>query len=405
MALNGILNTAGDTSITPGERTYLRNALKWRGVFANATSYDYGDTVQGSDNNGYVCLLPCSGSAYNPVGGVSSAGYWKGLSSSGSAGGNYLGVWSSATTYGSGDVVIGSNGACYVGVTTSTNQNPLTNVASGAVGTYWARMSAANVVTTYSGATQYGVGDQVFANSLSGVSSIYQALQPSLGLAPNTNPASWLAVTDNATTALNWLGVWNSATTYGLNEVVTSLGVAWVSQNSANLNNAPSYTSFTYWTPFAGLPSITQIHTKTANGAATFQIPTVYTPGTVVTLLTLPIGTASSAVLNGSFTLNGLLGASSASAGNTGTLYISDVTNAVPSGIALVNEPYTINISAAGVSPNSVVDITVPYRFSTTPANLYLTFVSAGSTSGGNSTAQSYTYENVIMPAQLITDP
>ena len=406
MALNGILNTAGDTSITPGERTYLRNALKWRGVFANTVSYDYGDTVQGSDNNGYVCLLPCSGSAYNPVGGVSSSGYWKGLSSNGASGGNYLGAWSSSVSYGSGDVVIGSNNACYIGVTNSTNQNPVTNVTSGAVGSYWARMSAANVVTTYSGSVQYGVGDQVFANSLSGVSTIWQCISPALGLAPNTNPSSWTQVTDNATTALNWLGVWDSAKTYGLNEVVTSLGVAWVSQNATNLNNAPSYTSFTYWTPFAGSPSIVQLHTKTANGAGSFQIPTVYTVSSYVTVLTLPTAGASSAVLNGTLTLNGLLGASSTSSGNTVTFYVSDTTNAVPSGASLLNEPYVgFPISIAATSPVTPIDLTIPYRFSSTPANIYLVFVSAGVTTGGNSAQQTYTYTNAITPAQLITDP
>jgi len=406
MALNGILNTAGDTSITPGERTYLRNALKWRGVFATYISYDYGDTVQGSDNNGYVCLLPCSGSAYNPVGGVSSAGYWKGLSSSGSAGGNYLGAWSSSVTYGSGDVVIGSNNACYVGVTTNTNQNPLLSVTSGAVGTYWSRMSGANVVTTYSGAVQYGVGDQVFANSLSGVSTIWQCIAPALGLAPNTNPSSWTQVTDNATTALNWLGVYDSAKTYGLNEVVTYLGYAWVSQNSTNLNNTPSFTSFTYWTPFSGTPSITQIRTKTANGGGSFQIPSVYTAGSYVTVLTLPTAGASSAVLNGVLTLNGLLGASSSAGGNTGTLYVSDTNNAVPSVASLINEPYVgFAISASGTSPVSPIDLTIPYRFSSTPANIYLVFVSAGATSGGSSVTQTYTYVNTITPAQLITDP
>ena len=111
-------------------------------------------------------------------------------------------------------------------------------------------------------------------------------------------------------------------------------------------------------------------------------------------------------MLNGVLTLNGLLGASSSAGGNTGTLYVSDTNNAVPSVASLINEPYVgFAISASGTSPVSPIDLTIPYRFSSTPANIYLVFVSAGATSGGSSVTQTYTYVNTITPAQLITDP
>jgi hypothetical protein len=387
------------------QQELIPTMANWRGGWDANTAYFYGDIVQGTDNNGYACMVPNTGN--DPVGGALPTP-WVALASSGASGGmNFTTVWSGSTSYIAEDVVLGANGATYIALSNNSNVNPVVDVSGampGVSGSKWSRLSGANVITSWSGSSQYGVGDMVQATLPNAQVALFQSLVPNSNSQPAVGNSNWLPVSDEPGSAMSYIGTWSNSVAYDKQDVVDLSGFAFVSRVNNNSNVAPSLSGTNAnWVALSGSNSIPEIHFKTSQPNNNYCAPNGIASNTWSNILTFP-NTAQSGE-TGTFVLNSHFGIGGSNQG-TWTLQVSDVSGAVPSGNAFFSTPASGSNAYGGLTPLSG---TMNYSFSSAPATLFVN-VSFGNDNGGatytpGATATGYSYTNTITPTLFIADP
>jgi len=330
---------------------------------------------------------------------------------------NYMGAWAAGTAYAAESVVLGSNGSQYLALIASTGVDPVTSIASGQSSANWVRLAADSLINpTFSAATQYGVGDLFIANNTDSVPTLWQCIAPTINTQPVPGNPAFRIIADAVGASMNYLGAWSGAdaavSTYNINDVVSYLGVAWVSLTNTNFNNAPAFPSTVHWQPLAGPGSTPQVRYRSQpQVVGGFSLPAIAVGG-FGTVLTLP-NTAQAGEF-GTFTLN--FTGITATAGAVGipgmNFFISDVQNAAASAALVIDTKQYFSWGlAAGVSSlfnAGPFTINLSYAFTNAPATLYL---NCGITGGGDSVVYAagqttgYSYINESYPAQLIADP
>jgi len=330
---------------------------------------------------------------------------------------NYMGVWAAGTAYAAESVVLGSNGSQYLALVASTGVDPVTSIASGQSSVSWVRLAADSLVApNYSATTQYGVGDLLISNSIDSVPTLWQCIAPTINTVPVPGNPAFRRIADAVGASMNYLGPWSGAdaavSTYDLNDVVSYLGVAWVSLTNTNFNNAPAFPQTTHWAPLAGPGSVPQVRYRNQSQVVGgFSLPAIAVGG-FGTVLTLP-NTAQAGEF-GTFTLN--FTGITATAGAVGIpgmrFFISDVLNGAASAALVFDTKQFIAWGlAAGVSSlfnAGPFTIILSYAFTNAPATLYLNCdITGGGDTVAYAAAQStgYSYINESYPAQLIADP
>ena len=132
----------------------------------------------------------------------------------------WAGDYNPATQYEMNDVVrYGGNVYVYINVVAAIGNAP-TNT------TYWALMvEGINFVGTWSGATQYYIGDTVAYGS-----TVYVALSDNINKQPDLFPAIWSTLAQG----IQYEGAYNPATTYQPNDVVTYGPSAYIAKQTTN---------------------------------------------------------------------------------------------------------------------------------------------------------------------------
>ena len=105
-------------------------------------------------------------------------------------------------------------------------------------------MSGPSFKGVYAGGTTYATGDSVSYNG-----SSYVALQETTGNLP-TDTTYWQVLANKGATGaagsgVEWMGAWDSGTTYIINDAVSYLGSSYISKQNSNTNNLP--TDISYW--------------------------------------------------------------------------------------------------------------------------------------------------------------
>lgn len=168
----------------------------------------------------------------------------------------YKGTWAAGTTYAAADVVT-LNGSTYVATAASTGQDPSATPGSwslwaakgdpGAAGTNGTNGTNGTSFTyrgTWSSATTYVVNDVVTSSG-----SSYIATAVNTNLTPASNPGSWSVLaaqgsTGTSGTSFTYKGTWSSATTYTARDVVTYNGSSYVAIASGSNKTPDTQTSF-----------------------------------------------------------------------------------------------------------------------------------------------------------------
>jgi hypothetical protein len=325
----------------------------------------------------------------------------------GATGIDWLGPWSSPTSYVIGDVVE-EGGSSYIAVEDNTNDNPTVNTnnawqllaAGGATGDTGATGSTGATgatgatgitwLNTWSSTTSYLVGDVVEQDGASWI-----AVAPSENVDPPTDASVWnlLAAagatgatggtgasgTTGATgasgatgpTGLTWLGSWVGSTMYLIGDAVEDNGSSWVAL-ADNTNDQPS----------AGSPNWSLLAASGATGSTGATGPTGATGGTGSTGLSGTTGATGPTGSNGEAGTNGATGTTGAT-GPTGNDGLAGSTGATgPTGSTVTS----VTNSGAGTIPTDTLaflSVTAPVTIAGTSE---IVLVSSSIAIGNNGT-------------------
>jgi len=146
----------------------------------------------------------------------------------------FQGIWSSATTYSTGDAVF-SSGSSYISLTSGNlNNDPIS-------GAPWALLAQQGSTGDTGAAGPTGSTGPTGLQGTQGVAGPAGSAGPQgvIGLTGATGVAGPTGSTGPAGPPLAFQGVWSSATTYSTGDAVFSSGSSYVSLTGGNLNNDP----------------------------------------------------------------------------------------------------------------------------------------------------------------------
>lgn len=225
-------------------------SIVWKGAYSPSAFYDFLDAVS-YNGSSYICKWLVGSHGNLPT----DTGYWdlmasKGADGSSSSGSSFSwkGQFSPSDTYAVSDAV-SYEGTSYIAIAASTNKIPSSTTG------YWEVLalkgSSFNWIGEYSSLTTYSKQDVV---SYNGSSYIYIASTSSSGNVP-TDTSYWGLLAQKGTNGTNgangaagtsiiWRGAYSPSTAYSANDVVSYNGSSYICTNSTT-NNAP--TNAAYW--------------------------------------------------------------------------------------------------------------------------------------------------------------
>jgi hypothetical protein len=172
---NQNLNEEPDTSAAFWQAT---GQVQFFGAFDISTTYGIGAIV---DEGGILYISIQAGNVGNTP---PNATWWTPLGSA-----SFAGTWSSATSYTTGQTVIGSNGSLYVALQDSTNENPVSTTG------YWQLLSGSvTLFGNWNNSTAYPIGAEVFYGN-----SVWIATTSNTNQVPAVGSSYWELVSNLAT--------------------------------------------------------------------------------------------------------------------------------------------------------------------------------------------------------------
>jgi hypothetical protein len=209
--------TANTNAIADLEATSFQGAWSATVSYAQGASVDYSGTIYVSLVNNNLNNTPSS----SPTDWVAAGGS-----------GSYLGAWSGAVNYTTGQIVSVST-SLYIALQNSINQNPTSTTG------YWQLVSGSTTYYgTYSGSQAYNAGSEVTYNG-----SFWIALAATTGNTPTPGSSFWV----NVGTAAILLTAYSGSVTYSIGMEATLNGNVYKYTNATpSAGNTPP--NVTYWT-------------------------------------------------------------------------------------------------------------------------------------------------------------